>query len=353
MKNKKKIPFVSIVIPAYNEEKTIELALSSLLKQFYPRSKYEIIVVDDGSKDNTTNIVSKYPVRLIKHKKNLGPAQARNTGLKYAKGEIYVGFDADCIAEKKWLNELMKIYLFKKDVIGVGGQIISPPLNNLTEKFIQEGGCGNPTPVYVIQSKSIFSRFYSYLKSKLVFNNKSNLRIFKVGNIMGSNSSFYRTDLKSIDGWDNNLSAGEDTDICYRLKKTFPDKDFYVNKNAKLLHNHNLSFFKYIRRPFSRGAEVVKLYRKQKKFPPIFPFPLITIFFSILLGFFNIWFLPLSLILLPQILYFWYPIKFIKKFDKDYLIFPYMQVLLEFSAILGLARGYFILKFRNNHAPHN
>lgn len=344
---KKELPFVSIVIIAYNEERGIGYSLISLLNQNYPKDKYEIIVVDDCSKDKTVEIVGGFPVTLIQHKENLGRAQSRNTGLKYAKGKIYVSFDGDCIADKNWLKELINVYKTKKNVLGVGGEIKSDNPKNLTDRFIQENRYGNSVPLYVTESKNIFYRFFSYLKLESGSSNKKNKKhywVSNVGEIMGANSSFYTRFLKEIGGWDANLNAREDNDICFRLKNKFKEKEIYVNKRAIIIHNHHLNLSDYIKNNFLRGIDLVKLYKKQNKFPPIFPFPLITLFLNLIVAFFNIRFLPLSLILLPLVLYFWWPIRFIKTSKFYFLVFSYIQLSLEMSTILGIIRGYIILK---------
>lgn len=88
-------PVVSVIIPAYNAEKTIEKCLDSLFNQTL--KEIEIIVINDCSKDNTLKILKKYKnkIKLIDNKKNLGPAGSRNKGLDVAQGK-YIGFvDAD------------------------------------------------------------------------------------------------------------------------------------------------------------------------------------------------------------------------------------------------------------------
>ena len=102
----KKLPKVSILVPAYNEEKTIAKTLKSLLKLKYPKNLLEIIAINDGSKDNTLKIMrkfEKYGVKVI-DKENGGKASALNAGLKKAKGEIIVCMDADSIVSKNALK---------------------------------------------------------------------------------------------------------------------------------------------------------------------------------------------------------------------------------------------------------
>ncbi|MCD6434036.1 MAG: glycosyltransferase family 2 protein, partial [Candidatus Diapherotrites archaeon] len=114
---------ISIVVPAYNAEKTIADCINSLLKQ--TKKAKEIIVVDDASSDNTAEIVKKIAkrhkeVKLISLKENSGPARARNIGARKAKGEIIVFVDADCVAKENFLEEITK-QIEEGKAIGVQG----------------------------------------------------------------------------------------------------------------------------------------------------------------------------------------------------------------------------------------
>ncbi|MBX4212069.1 glycosyltransferase family 2 protein [Candidatus Pacearchaeota archaeon] len=108
--------YASVVIPAYNEERYIKKALSSLKEQSY--KDFEIIVVDDGSTDRTRDIVKAFKgVRLLQgtHK---GPGASRNLGASNAKGEILVFVDADMTFDKDYLKELLNPLKKEKKLIG-------------------------------------------------------------------------------------------------------------------------------------------------------------------------------------------------------------------------------------------
>jgi hypothetical protein len=90
-------PAVSIVVPVYNRAGEIGDCLEALLAQNYPTYRLEIIIVDDGSTDGTAEVVSRYPVRLIKQPQNRGQSAARNAGVRAAQGEIVAYIDSDCI----------------------------------------------------------------------------------------------------------------------------------------------------------------------------------------------------------------------------------------------------------------
>ena len=93
---------VSVIIPTLNQERLIGRCIDSLLCQSYRQSLIEIIVVDNGSTDNTVDIVKKYPVKLVVETKK-GPAAARNAGIKTATGEILIFLDHDCFADKDFV----------------------------------------------------------------------------------------------------------------------------------------------------------------------------------------------------------------------------------------------------------
>jgi cellulose synthase/poly-beta-1,6-N-acetylglucosamine synthase-like glycosyltransferase len=97
--SEKNAPFVSLIIPAYNEEKSIAETIKSILAIDYPKNKFEIIVVDDGSKDNSYKIAKTFESSKVKvfSKKNGGKGSALNYGLKHAKGEIIFTMDADSV----------------------------------------------------------------------------------------------------------------------------------------------------------------------------------------------------------------------------------------------------------------
>lgn len=121
--------FISVVIPFYNASKTIRECIYSLLNQDYPKNLYEIIVVDDGSTDNSYEIVeriiakfNKPTIRLIRLNRRCGPSMSRNIGIMQAKGDIVALTDADCIVDKKWLLNITKPLKNSKDVVGAYGE---------------------------------------------------------------------------------------------------------------------------------------------------------------------------------------------------------------------------------------
>lgn len=109
------LPLVSVIIPAYNEEKSIARTIESVLASDYP--DFEILVIDDGSKDNTLKIAKQFENNKVKvfHKENGGKGHALNFGIKRAKGEIIFTMDADTLVAPQSMKNMVKY--FKNDKV--------------------------------------------------------------------------------------------------------------------------------------------------------------------------------------------------------------------------------------------
>lgn len=96
-------PKFSIIVPVYNTEKYLKRCLDSIRKQTF--KNYEVIIVNDGSTDNSSDIISKYPFKII-NQKNQGLSMARNNGVKESSGEYLIFLDSDDYIEKDLLREI-------------------------------------------------------------------------------------------------------------------------------------------------------------------------------------------------------------------------------------------------------
>jgi glycosyltransferase involved in cell wall biosynthesis len=338
----KKLPFVSIVVCTFNGSSRISDCLNSLSHQDYPKNSYEIIVVNDGSTDDILKILAQYPVKVVNHLENLGICAARNSGLQNASGSIVAYTDDDCIADKNWIRNLVKHYGI--NVIAVGGVTVPYSVNNLMEKYMAETGYGNPAPIEFRKNNNPFYRFYIYLKDMfwpITTNQKDPIQ---VGSIYTLNASFIKKILEEAGEWEEGFDFREDQEMSDRLNKKFKNKKILFTKKAVVIHKHRTSFFYFLKQTFKRSENTLKCYLNYNKIPPVFPFPLLILLLTFLVGYFNILLGFLTLIILPQFFYLWWLIKFFRKLKFYYLLFPYMQSILELATILGMLRGFIRLK---------
>ncbi|MBX3056823.1 MAG: glycosyltransferase [Anaerolineae bacterium] len=127
---------ISVVVPAYHAAAVIADCLTALQKQTVDRQSYEIIVVDDGSTDDTAVRAQQPGVQLIRCPQNRGAAAARNQGIHAAKGEIVCFTDADCVPQPDWIAEVTRPLRENEGITAVKGVYISHQ-PQLVARFVQ------------------------------------------------------------------------------------------------------------------------------------------------------------------------------------------------------------------------
>ncbi|OHA00937.1 MAG: hypothetical protein A3C07_00840 [Candidatus Sungbacteria bacterium RIFCSPHIGHO2_02_FULL_47_11] len=131
----------SVVIPTYNRAELLKQCLDALARQTVPRSSYEVIVVNDGSRDHTDAVmkefISTHPEMSIVYlpQQNAGPAKARNRGIRRARGEFVFFTDDDCVVPDTWIETLADGYRRHPEVAGVGGWYEYPEKIYTTNPF--------------------------------------------------------------------------------------------------------------------------------------------------------------------------------------------------------------------------
>ncbi|MFN7926412.1 MAG: glycosyltransferase [Blastocatellia bacterium] len=214
-------PKVSVVICAYNSASTMEDCLSSLQRLRYPN--YEVIVVNDGSRDATPEIARRYPFQLI-NIPNGGLSAARNLGLQAATGEIVAYTDSDVRVDEDWLSFLVQPFL-TSDVVGVGGPNIVPTDDDWVSQCVAHSPGG---PTHVLLNDTIAEH------------------------IPGCNMAFRKWALDEIGGFDPTYTkAGDDVDICWRLQARGGQLAF--SPAALVWHHHRNSAKAYWRQQVGYG----------------------------------------------------------------------------------------------------
>ena len=131
------LPKVSVIIPAYNEEKTIQLTIDSILESDYPKDKLDILIVDDGSSDKTYERASEYEnkgIRIFKQEVNGGKGKALNKGIKESKGDFIFTMDADTIVDKKSLKTMTR-YFKNPEVMSVTPAMVTREAKTIMQRI--------------------------------------------------------------------------------------------------------------------------------------------------------------------------------------------------------------------------
>ncbi len=183
-------PSVSIIVCSYDGATTLAACLQSLGRLHYP--DYEVILVDDGSTDNTADVAAQFSTVRYIHQSNHGLSHARNTGAAAAKGEVLVYTDSDCMADADWLYYLIGT-LVSGDYAGVGGPNVPPPAKNWVQACVTAAPGG---PSHVLLTDTVAEH------------------------IPGCNMAFYRWAFDNVGGFDTEYrKAGDDVDFCWRIQQ--------------------------------------------------------------------------------------------------------------------------------------
>ena len=184
-------PKASVVVCSYNGAKTLDRCLTSLKEINYP--SYEVILVDDGSTDNTQEIAASHNWVKNIRQENKGLSFARNVGAHASGGDVIVYTDSDCMADPDWLYYLMGT-LLSGDYAGVGGPNISPPAENWVQACVSAAPGG---PNHVLLTDVVAEH------------------------IPGCNMAFHRWAFDQVGGFDPEYrKAGDDVDFCWRLQQS-------------------------------------------------------------------------------------------------------------------------------------
>ena len=187
--NQREWPAISVVVCSYNGARTIRDCLDGLQRLSYPN--FEVIVVNDGSRDDTPAIAREYPVTLISTE-NRGLSNARNTGAEAATGEIVAYIDDDAYPDPHWLSYLAHTFM-TTTYAAVGGPNIAPPGDGPIAECVAHSPGG---PVHVL------------------------LNDREAEHIPGCNMAFRRAALLAIGGFDPRFrTAGDDVDVCWRIQE--------------------------------------------------------------------------------------------------------------------------------------
>ena len=183
-------PFISIIIPNHNGEKTIGRCLEAAHNSNY--SNFEIIVVDDCSKDNSTAIIAQYPCRLIRISEHGGASRARNIGAENSKGDVLFFIDADCLLQKETLAKAAFAYMKNGPEIIIGGTYTWLPYDQNFFSIFQS------IYIHYSETKNIQNPDYIATHAMLI-----RAEIFKTSG--GFNEEF--------------MPILEDVEFCHRLKR--------------------------------------------------------------------------------------------------------------------------------------
>ncbi len=270
---------LSVIVPSYNRREEIEALLLSLEKQTLPQTKFEVILVDDGSIDDTEVWVTQFSgaseMNLIfVRQDHRGPGAARNLGMQTATGDVFVFIDSDCTAPPNWLSVIKEAFDTDTELSAFGGRDDARPdfpalllaINYSMTSFLTTGGMRGG-------KKKRLAKFYP--------------RSFNMG--------LHRSLYKKIGGF-GSLRHGQDIEFSNRIIKS-GEKVVYL-RDCVVYHKRRTSLRKFFRQVFNWGVARINLYK-------IDPAMLEPLHFAPAVGFWVIVLFTLLAFLIPALFGLW------------------------------------------------
>ena len=327
-------PSMSVILCSFNGAAGVHRCLRALDEQT-ARPALEIIVVDDGSTDATSAVAREYAVVVVRHEVNKGVAAGRNSGVRRATAPLIAFVDDDCEPEPTWAEQL--IQNFAEGIMAVGGELAVGGRTGFMYGYLARHNPLQPQELELAGGSSLPYRFSLYLRRQWQLSGGAGQR--DVFSIPAANLSMRRQDFLHIGGFDERIHfAGEDEDLCRRLRLAFPARRLVYVPAARVVHHFNLTPGDTLRRRRAYGRGAAFMFRKWPGVPPtIFPWPA-----AVLLA------LAISAVypdclaiaaLLPQLLYPQGLRSAVTGRGAACLLDPYLQLAEESWADLGFAQG--------------
>jgi glycosyltransferase involved in cell wall biosynthesis len=228
-------PRVSVVVPVWNAERTLDACLRSLLALDYPQDRLEIVAVDNRSTDGTAEILKRYAGRIrTAYEPRRGPAAARNCGIRAGGGEVVAQTDSDCVVDPAWLARI--VAPLADPAVGlVGGRILSVRPCNGIETYGEE-----------------------------IHDHEKAIAVYSPPYVITMNWAARRTLLDASGLFDETLLRCEDVDLAYRIVQR-GCRIAYAH-DAVVYHHNERTWRGLFREGFLHGLYSVQAIRKHAAF---------------------------------------------------------------------------------------
>ena len=235
-------PEYSIIIPTFRRPEPLTRCLEAIAALEFPKDRFEVIVVDDGSDDPPSSMIASLDASVDAHllcARHGGPASARNTGAQRARGRVLVFTDDDCVPTANWLMAIDRSMAVRDEPVAVGGRVV----NVLDDD------------VYAAASQGVVDFLYEYYGE-----HPAPWRFFTSNNL-----AVPRHEFMEIGGFDEGfeLAAAEDRDFCERWRAAGFELQYAAD--AVVGHAHKLDFARFNRQHFVYGRGAFDLHRSRAK----------------------------------------------------------------------------------------
>ena len=226
------IPYLSIIIPVYNAQKTLKKCLRAIFSSDY--QDFEVIVIDDGSRDNSLEIASLFNCQIIKSEHNQGASATRNKGTKMAKGEVLLFIDADIVIKRDTLNLFVESLKDYAAVFGIYSQ--KPGINNLLSLY--QNFYAHKS---MMATKEITSMFYSYC------------------------AAIKKGLFEQVGGFNETWKRATFEDVEFGLRVAEKGHQIYLHKRIEVVHHVSYNLKRFFKNYYYKSLDLSKFMFSKKR----------------------------------------------------------------------------------------
>lgn len=265
----KEWPSVTVLVPVRNEAGGIVACVESLIAQEYPRNKYEILVVDDHSEDDTAGILSQYPqVRLVYQESGKqGKKEAVMTGVKEASGEVILTTDGDCVMGKEWMVSMVEA------VLGEDAEMVAGPVSYMPKGEV-----------------SFIQRYQTLEQNALNIITAAGLKTGLILSASGANMAFCKKTFQELNPFEDNkeIASGDDVFLVQKMR-IYQKKAAYCRSQNAVVFSEPVSTFWELLRQRTRWGSKSKFYthRPTQLYLVLFVLSKISLILLFVFSFFN------------------------------------------------------------------
>jgi glycosyltransferase involved in cell wall biosynthesis len=329
------MPDLSVVICSLNGAAGVDRCLGALAAQTIAPA-IEVVVVDDGSTDDTSAIARSHGAVVVRHEVNRGLSAARNSGVLASHAPIVAFLDDDCQPDLDWARQLLSAY--EDGVMGVGGSVVPTSGRGILGRYLERNNPLSPLEIDLGRSDSPLYRFVLYLRRMWSSSPPQGRR--PVFSLVGAGMSFRRQALLDAGLFDTRFTFGaEELDLCRRLARAHPRAQLVLEPAARVVHEFEPSLRDMLRRSRAYGRGSARMYRKWPSVnPTFFPLPVAT---AVLLAFGAAVWAPLALAALaaPHVVAPGGLRGAVRHRDPTYLLDPYFNLAQETWEDIGFVHG--------------
>lgn len=327
---------VSVIVCSYNGGRKIAGALEALCAQV-ASIPFEVIVVDDGSTDDTQDVAARYEVRIVAQRPNGGLSAARNAGIAAARAQILAFCDDDCVPGPTWVQTLYERWQrVGATVVGVGGHTAPTDTGTWCLRYTDVHNPLAPLELSLTAHPGLIGRLRLYLRGpQTVVGERA------VYSLVGANMSFRAAAVHDVGLFDPVIRfGGDEEDLCRRLRARFGDHCLIADSTIVMGHDFERTAGDTMRRARAYGRGNGRSFARSGGLPPLRPLPLAALGVALVTSPFSVWPGLGAWVVLPLVVYRRLLSDGWRRYGAEACTYPYIAAAAEVANTIGFAQGW-------------